>query len=639
MPKLLISLVALLIIAVAAQSITQFFKRFHLPVISVLLFVGTLCGPFLLQMIALPDLKELNFINDLSLAFIALAAGSELYLNELRQRLKIIIWTSVFQLVSILAIGTLCILLLSSWVPFMSGLAFPIQLGIALLMAVIFVARSPSSVIAVINEMRAKGPFTQTIMGVTVLTDVLVIIAFAICLAVVRTFVAGAALDFMFLLHILINLVLSFGLGWVFGQLLHRIMRLALATKWKTPIVLLTAYGVYFLSRWLAHSSADFLHFEIELEPLLICIFGSVFVTNYSSSRSEFLLLIEQSSPYIYVLFFTYTGTTLELNYLLAVGGVAAVFFVIRSLCLFVGSFIGGVLARDKTLFNAIGWMGYVSQAGVSLGLAAIIAGEFADWGQNFATSVIALVIINQFIGPVVFKWALSIVKETHTKASTPQFDGVYDALIFGLEDLSFALARQLQSNGWAVQIIAMRPIPDSKKREDFVIHRVDRLTKEFLLKIGGNQSEAIVCLLSDEQNYEICSMAYEHLGTKDIIVRLEDRKYFDKFHQLGVKIVDPSTAMVSLLDQFVRSPIATSLLLGMESEQGIIEVEVLNRNLHGLPLRNLRLPQGIIVLSLKRRGQFIITHGFTKLRLRDFVTLVGNRADLEKVRVKFDKQ
>ena len=639
MPAILTPLLALLIIAVAAQGITQFFKRFNLPVISVLLFVGTLCGPFILQMVSINSLKELSFINDLSLSFIALAAGAELYLNEMKQRLRVIIWSTVTQLIVVLAGATLFIMLVSPWIPFMNGFPLSVRLGIALLMSVIFVARSPSSVIAVINEMRAKGPFTQTIMGVTVLTDVLVIIAFAICLAVVRAFVAQLEIGFVFLLNILLNLTLSFVFGLSFGKLLSYIMRLTLTSKIKTPLVLLVAYGVYYISHWLSHTSGEVLPFDIELEPLLICIIGSVFITNYSPSRAEFLLLVERSSPYIYILFFTYTGSSLELNYLVAVGGSALLFFVIRMLCLFLASFLGGVLARDHMLFNLTSWMGYVSQAGVSLGLAAIIAAEFSDWGQGFSTLVIALVILNQFVGPILFKWALSIVKESHTKASTPQFDGIYDALIFGLEDLSLALARQLQSNGWEVQLIAMNPIPESKRTDEFRMHEVREINKDFLFDIGAKQSEAIVCLLSDEQNYRICSMAYEHLGTKDMIVRLEDRKNFDKFHQLGVKIVDPSTAMVSLLDQFVRSPIATSLLLGMEQEQGIIELEVLNQNLHGLALRSLRLPQGIIVLSLKRRGQFIITHGFTRLRMRDFVTLVGKKTDLENVRIKFDKQ
>ena len=39
---------------------------------------------------------------------------------------------------------------------------------------VIAIARSPSSAIAVVRELRADGPFTQTVLGVTMVTDVVV---------------------------------------------------------------------------------------------------------------------------------------------------------------------------------------------------------------------------------------------------------------------------------------------------------------------------------------------------------------------------------------------------------------------------------------------------------------------------------
>jgi len=101
--------------------------------------------------------------------------------------------------------------------------------------------------------------------------------------------------------------------------------------------------------------------------------------------------------------------------------------------------------------------------------------------------------------------------------------------------------------------------------------------------------------------------------------------------------IVDPSTAIVSLLDHFVRSPQATSLLLGMEENQDTLMLEVRNPNLHKMALRNLHLPHDIIVLSVTRRGQMIISHGYTRLRKKDIVTLVGSTESLENVRLRFE--
>ena len=53
-----------------------------------------------------------------------------------------------------------------------------VNVVVAMLCAVVAIARSPSSAIAVVSELQADGPFTQTMLGVTMVTDVLVILLF-----------------------------------------------------------------------------------------------------------------------------------------------------------------------------------------------------------------------------------------------------------------------------------------------------------------------------------------------------------------------------------------------------------------------------------------------------------------------------
>ena len=143
--------------------------------------------------------------------------------------------------------------------------------------------------------------------------------------------------------------------------------------------------------------------------------------------------------------------------------------------------------------------------------------------------------------------------------------------------------------------------------------------------------------MLSDEKNYQLAELFYENIGTKDIIVRLNNRENFDKFHKLGVLIIEPTTAMVSLLDHFVRSPNAASLLLGMDEGQDTMDIEIKNKDIHGLRIRELRLPTDIIILSIKRKGQLLMTHGYTRLRIGDEITLVGRPKSLEDIKFKFD--
>jgi Trk K+ transport system NAD-binding subunit len=282
--------------------------------------------------------------------------------------------------------------------------------------------------------------------------------------------------------------------------------------------------------------------------------------------------------------------------------------------------------------------MPYVTQAGVSLGLTAAVVGEFAGWGTEFATIIIAVIVLNQLIGPPLFKWAINYAGEGHVRAITPDLGTTRSALIFGLESQSLALARQLQEHNWNVKIASLESDIGDRKTSGINIHQISSLSMEAMEELDASKVETIVTMLSDEENYQICEQAFENFGTKDIVVRLHDRENFNRFHELGALIVEPSTAMVSLLDHFVRSPHATSLLLGMEENQDTVMLEVRNPNLHGMALRNLRLPHDIIVLSVTRGGQMIISHGYTRLRKNDIVTLVGSSESLENVRLRFEE-
>ena len=151
-------------------------------------------------------------------------------------------------------------------------------------------------------------------------------------------------------------------------------------------------------------------------------------------------------------------------------------------------------------------------------------------------------------------------------------------------------------------------------------------------------KADAIVCLLSDQENYNVSKIVYDSYGTKDIIVRYNgEREIYEKLIDMGVRIIDPSLAMINLLDHFVRSPNATSILLGLYKNQDSVDVTIRNRDIHGMTLRDLRFPTDVIVLSVMRAGQVLISHGFTRLRLGDIVTLVGTKESVNNVRVKLE--
>ncbi len=636
MDTLLICL-SFVLIALSAGQIGRYFTLARLPLITGFLFTGILAGPFVLDFISAEAVRKLHFIDQVSLAFIAFAAGSELYLKELKKRFISISWVTFCIVAGTFPLGCAAVFLLADYIPFMQDMEPLGKLAVAMLAGAILIARSPSSAIAVVNELRARGPFTQTVLGVTMASDVVVIVLFAINSSVADALLTGLGFSPALLIVLCIELTLSLFLSYGLAQLLQFVLSLRVKRLVKTGFILLGGYGVFMLSAGIRTFTHAELPYEILLEPLLICMVGSFIATNYSDYRAEFRKILQEIGPAVYVVFFTLTGASLAIDILVLMLPIALCLVVVRLAGIFIGSFSGGMLAGDPARYNRISWMTYVTQAGVGLGLAKQVAAEFPEWGTAFAALMIAVIIVNQLIGPILCKWAIHRAGEAYPVTDIQDFESLRKTIIFGLERQSIALARKLSSHGWQVKIAA--PSDDSMKKTDTVdiqIIRFDQLNKEVLQKLGVEEVHTIVALLSDEDNYRICEILNDHFGTKNLIVRLQDRAYFDRFHEMFATVVDAGSSFVSLLDQFVRSPAATSLLLGMEENQEIEDIYVRNPDLHGVPLRDLTLPLDTLVLSVKRNNQVLISHGYMQLETGDRVTVVGSPKSLKEVLLKF---
>ncbi len=626
-------------ISLAADRIGEFFKKAQLPLISGFLFTGVVAGPYVLDLIPVEAVRNLGFVDEIALAFIAFAAGNELYVKELRGSLNSIRWITVGLVSSTFILGSMAMFMLADHIPFMREMPPTHRLAVSMLAGAILVARSPSSAIAVVNELRAQGPFTRTALGVTVIMDVVVIVVFAVNSSIADELLTGLGFHLGFILLLVSELAVSLFGGIMLGRLIQRILAMTIHRFAKTFMVLAAGYGVFILSGALREFSRGHLPFEILLEPLLICMVGSFTVTNHSHFRSELGKTLHSVGPPIYIAFFTLTGASLALDVLAQTWGIALVLFGVRILGIMIGSFGGGMMAGDPAEHNRIGWMCYITQAGVGLGLAKEVVAEFPEWGHPFATIIISVIVLNQIFGPPLFKWAIQIAGEARPKADKQSFDGVRDAAIFGLEGQSIALARSLRANGWEVRIFSTRSdyVNEMAGDADFDILHVPKINRGNLKRLGVDKAEAIVGMLSDDENYKVCEIAYEHFGTENLIVRLNNRSNFRRFHELEALVVDPTTAIVSLLDQFVRSPTAASLLMGMGKNRDVIEFELRNPDFEGIAIRELYLPLDVQILSLRRRGQIMMSGGFTRLMVGDWVTAVGTKSSLEEMILRFD--
>ncbi|MCG8614986.1 MAG: cation:proton antiporter [Desulfobacterales bacterium] len=636
--EVLIFIAAFTVIALASKQIGELLADTGLPLISGFLFTGILCGPFVLNLITADAVASLRFVDEVALGIIAFAAGSELHFKELRHRLRDIAWITTGLVACTFTLTSIVFFFLTRFLPFSAEMGIPFRVGVSVLAGAIFVARSPSSAIAIVNELRARGPFTQTVLGVTVIMDAVVITLFAINSAIADALFTGLRFNFGFILLLVVELGGSVGAGLLVYRALTAILYRNLPQAVKLVAIPLLGYLVFEASaaiRTVTHANFPF---EVLLEPLLICMIAGFAAGNVPKLRKEFLYLLSRIGPPVYIAFFTLTGASLALDVLAHTWHVALVLFLVRVMAIFTGSFLGGTVAGLPVRQNSISWMAYITQAGVGLGLAREVVVEFPEWGMSFATIIIAVIFLNQILGPPLFKRAIRITGEDHPKAKGMPVPELQNALILGNCFQAQALYRSLVSQGWTVTLA----VPDRGEvlagdQSDIPVTRLPALDLDSLLRAGADKASAIVALLPEEENYQACELAWEHLGTQTLVAMVDKPASVEKFEALGVLVADPAGAVIHLMNYFVRSPVTAALLSGSSGEQKLTDLYMMNPDLAGMAIRDVKLPVDTLILSIRRKNRVVVPHDYTRLALGDRLSLLGSAGALRAAALRFD--
>ena len=90
-----------------------------------------------------------------------------------------------------------------------------------------------------------------------------------------------------------------------------------------------------------------------------------------------------------------------------------------------------------------------------------------------------------------------------------------------------------MKEHGWEVKLATRKDDIDLKQYPDIKIHKIDALNKEALDGLNAKLADAVVLMFTDIEKLQMCELIYEHVGTKEVIVRLNHRYNFDKFPKL----------------------------------------------------------------------------------------------------------
>ncbi|MFQ5560580.1 MAG: cation:proton antiporter, partial [Nitrospinota bacterium] len=169
----------------------KIFQSIRLPAITGYLITGVLLGPFFLEeafsikgIITRENISALNLINNIALGLIAFTAGGELNFSRLKNNIGCFFKLSLYQLFIIFLGVSAATGLLLSFFTLTRDLSINQILVFSIVAGSTATAISPATTIAVIQECKAKGEVAETVLGITIIKDILVIILFSITLSI-----------------------------------------------------------------------------------------------------------------------------------------------------------------------------------------------------------------------------------------------------------------------------------------------------------------------------------------------------------------------------------------------------------------------------------------------------------------------
>jgi Kef-type K+ transport system membrane component KefB len=241
--------------------------------------------------------------------------------------------------------------------------------------------------------MEADGPLTRTVLGVVVMSDLLVIILFAVVSSVTKTIMGSRADAWHTAGALAWELLGSISIGVLVGLVIAIYLRFVKGSS--SLFVIAAAFLVAEVGQ------------RIELDPLLVALAAGVFIRNATSHGKRLQDEIELSSLPVYVVFFAVAGATVHIRELSVVWISAVTIVLTRAVGFTTLGWVATTLAKAEDNVRKYVGFGLMPQAGLALALALLFVKTFPTYGAEASALVFGTVAINELIAPVLYRFAL----------------------------------------------------------------------------------------------------------------------------------------------------------------------------------------------------------------------------------------
>lgn len=356
-------------------------KLARLPKVSGYLITGILIGPSVLGLISTQIVDSLSLVNDIALGLIMFSIGGVFELHHLRDIRQRAFWLTLGQTALTVGLvgGTLIVLGMDE---------YP-----ALLLGMVAIATAPAATLLVIREFDARGDFTDMLITLTAISNIVCILAFEFTFSFGR--VGGEYGVFSALVTPFYELGGSIVIGLIIGFII---------SKWEehvedqAELVMIIIAGII-LTVGLAMS--------LNLQPMFATLILGAITTNLSMMHRLVYVEVRQIEQPLYIAFFVLAGASLHLELLPGLGLFGVAYLVMRVAGKTIGTFLIGTWRGMTNSIRRYLGLGMIAQAGVAIGLIDYVDRTDPDLGVILTPIVLATVLVYETIGPPVIEYVL----------------------------------------------------------------------------------------------------------------------------------------------------------------------------------------------------------------------------------------
>ena len=278
-----------------------------------------------------------------------------------------------------------------------------VSLRACLVLGAVAIAGAPGTTVLVVQEARARGILTRTLVAAVALIDMVAVGAFAFMTSYLAAMGTGENSVMETWQTALGSLGSEFTIAFFVGTA-SAVIALILTRTIVGPAFVGPTMVAVILGAW---GAAD----GFGASGILACTFAGIMVSNlrHDTVRSTEAYL-HSIGGVLFAAFFTFAGMKLDFSLVINAAGLVGLFFLARFIGKYVGAFTAmaaaGVPSRVR---NNLG-MALVPHGGVAVGLIILVQDnpKLADVSELVTTVGLAALAINQLLGPSAARFALT---------------------------------------------------------------------------------------------------------------------------------------------------------------------------------------------------------------------------------------